>query len=75
MLTFDAKINRFQEKGEKTGWTYIEIRPDQAEILNPGIKKSFRVKGFIDNIANKSLLDLWEMTVLFYPLTAKSERS
>jgi hypothetical protein len=55
MLTFDAKINRFQEKGEKTGWTYIEIRPDQAEILNPGIKKSFRVKGFIDNIAIKQI--------------------
>lgn len=35
--------------GEKTGWTYIEIPQKLAARLKPGMKRSFRVKGFIDD--------------------------
>ena len=49
MVEFSAMILRFGEKGEKTGWSYIEISASQAEKLNPGCKVSFRVKGKIDN--------------------------
>lgn len=37
--------------GEKTGWTYIEVPKKMAEKLKPGMKRSFRVKGFIDDAA------------------------
>ena len=49
MITFSAKILRFSKKGEKTGWSYIEINKRQAEQLNRGSKKSFRIKGLLDN--------------------------
>jgi hypothetical protein len=48
MITFNAKIQRFTKKGEKTGWSYVEISQKQAEKLKPGFKKSFRVKGTLD---------------------------
>ncbi len=34
--------------GEKTGWTYIEVPADVASTLFPGMKKSFRIKGKLD---------------------------
>lgn len=37
--------------GEKTGWTYIEVPQKLAARLKPGMKRSFRVKGFIDDTA------------------------
>ncbi len=49
MHAFTALLQRFDEKGEKTGWTYIEIPIDISEALKPGQKKSFRVKGKLDN--------------------------
>jgi hypothetical protein len=48
MISFSAKIQRFAKKGEKTGWSYIEISEAQASKLNPGCKKSFRIKGQLD---------------------------
>lgn len=48
-IQFTTTINRFESKGEKTGWTYIEIPADLAQELKPGNKKSFRVKGKLDN--------------------------
>jgi hypothetical protein len=48
MIRFTATLLKFKEKGEKTGWTYIEIPSKLAEQLNPGVKKSFRVKGKLD---------------------------
>lgn len=48
MIEFRSTIERFREKGEKTGWSYIEISQDKAEELYPGNKKSFRVKGKLD---------------------------
>lgn len=49
MITFTARIMKFARKGEKTGWSYIEISSKQAEKLNPGCRVSFRIKGRIDD--------------------------
>jgi hypothetical protein len=51
MVTFTATIRQFAEQGEKTGWTYIEIPADIAQELKPGNKRSFRVKGKLDQYA------------------------
>lgn len=48
MIRFTTKILQFGEMGEKTGWSYIRISAAQAEKLMPGNKKSFRVKGKLD---------------------------
>lgn len=42
-------IKQFDEHGEKTGWTHIIIPVEIAQQLMPGNKKSFRVKGFLDD--------------------------
>jgi hypothetical protein len=49
MVTFTTRILRFEQQGEKTGWSYIEIPADIAEQIKPGTKKSYRVKGKLDN--------------------------
>jgi uncharacterized protein YdeI (YjbR/CyaY-like superfamily) len=48
MIKFIAEVERFGEKGEKTRWFYIAISSDNASLLKPGCKKSFRVKGKLD---------------------------
>ena len=48
-VQFDTTILRFDRKGEKTGWTYVEIPADIASQLSSG-KKSFRVKGSLDDV-------------------------
>lgn len=53
MVIFSAAILQFGEKGEKTGWYYIEVPADIAARLNPEDKKSFRVKGKLDNYVLK----------------------
>jgi len=55
MLTFNATIKKFDNQGEKTGWTYIEIPAAIAEQLKPGHKASFRVKGKLDNHSFKTV--------------------
>ena len=47
-VKFTATMHKFGQQGEKTGWTYIEIPAAIAQKLNPGNKKSFRVKGNLD---------------------------
>jgi hypothetical protein len=49
MIRFTTKILQFGEMGEKTGWSYIRIPAALAEKLMPGNKKSFRVKGRLDD--------------------------
>ena len=49
MITFITTIQKFEKQGEKTGWTYIEIPEAIATQLLPDNKKSFRVKGKLDN--------------------------
>jgi len=48
MIKFVTTIQKFDKKGEKTGWTYIEISAAQAKKLKPDNKVSFRVKGSLD---------------------------
>ena len=48
MIRFTTVIERFAKQGEKTGWTYIAVSKEQAGLVNPGIKVSFRVKGKLD---------------------------
>jgi hypothetical protein len=55
MISFHSEIERFDEMGEKTGWSYVFIPAALANQLNPGCKKSYRVKGSLDNIAFEGL--------------------
>ena len=55
MLQFTVNIKQFGQQGEKTGWTYIEIPADLANVLNPGVKKGYRVKGKLDNFKIKGV--------------------
>src|SRR5262249_43922718 len=51
MVKFTTTILKFDKQGEKTGWTYIVIPAATANRLKPGEKKSFRIKGKLDNFA------------------------
>ena len=51
MVLFTAKIQQFASQGEKTGWTYIKIPAEIGQQLKPANKKSFRVKGKLDQYA------------------------
>ena len=55
MVKFKAILQKFGEKGEKTGWTYFSIPVEIAQELNPGIRISYRVKGSIDNFPIKQV--------------------
>jgi hypothetical protein len=55
MVSFSATITRFGQQGEKTGWTYILVPAAVAKKINPGVKKSYRVKGKLDNYAIKQV--------------------
>jgi len=55
MITYDTLILQFDDQGEKTGWTYIQIPADLAQELKPGNKKSFRVKGLLDAFPIKAI--------------------
>ena len=55
MVSFKTSILRFDEMGEKSGWTYILILPEQASQLFPGNRKSFRVKGKLDRLPVKQM--------------------
>lgn len=54
-ISYTIRILKFAKKGEKTGWTYIEVPADLAEKLFPGNKKSFRVKGSLDDYKIQSV--------------------
>lgn len=55
MITFNATIEKFDKKGEKTGWTYVYISARQTEKINPGVKVSYRVRGFLDKVPVKQM--------------------
>ncbi len=54
MIRFKTIIKKFNDRGEKTGWTYIEISADLASQLKKQ-KKSFAVKGFLDHSPFKQI--------------------
>jgi hypothetical protein len=55
MIEFTATILKFGSQGEKTGWSYIEIKAALVQKIKPGNKKSFRVKGMLDDYAFKGV--------------------
>lgn len=59
MVQFTATIQKFEEMGEKSGWSYISIPAKIAQQLSSE-KKSFRVKGKLDkhSIKGVSLLPM-----------------
>lgn len=71
MIQFKTVVKKFGKMGEKTGWTYIEIPFDLAEKIKPNNKKSFRVKGKINNLIIKetALLPMGEGNFIL-PLNA-----
>ena len=71
MIQFKAVAKKFGKQGEKTGWTYIEISFDIAEKIKPNHKKSFRVKGKLNNLIIKetALLPMGEGNFIL-PLNA-----
>ena len=54
-IRYQTSLRKFGEKGEKTGWTYIEIPAEMEQQLKPGHKKSFRVKGKLDELSIQSV--------------------
>jgi len=50
MIHFKAEIERFEQMGEKTGWSYVFIPATTANQIKPECKTSFRVKGKIDDV-------------------------
>ena len=52
-VQFKCIIKKFDQQGEKTGWTYIEIPSHTVQLLKPGNKKTFRVLGKIDQVKFK----------------------
>ena len=48
-VRFSTVIKQFGKQGEKTGWTYIDVPEKIAQQLKPGIKKTFRIKGKLDD--------------------------
>lgn len=62
MIKLTATLKKFEKKGEKSGWTYVEIATATADQLKPCCKKSFRVKGKLDKhpIEQVALLPIGE---------------
>lgn len=54
MIRFSTEILKFDQQGEKTGWTYIKVSAKISQQLKPGNKRSFRVKGKLDDHPIKS---------------------
>lgn len=48
MVQFSAEIERFDQKGEKTGWYYVAIPQEVALRIKPDNRKFFRVRGTIN---------------------------
>ena len=55
MIGFKTTLLKFDKMGEKSGWTYILIPGKIAEKLKPANKKSFRVRGRIDDFKFKAI--------------------
>lgn len=72
MTRFKATIKKFGDHGEKTGWTYVEVPPEVILKIKGPFKKSFRVKGKVDDvlIKNTALIPMGEG---YYILCLKAE--
>ena len=50
MVTIKTIIKRFARHGEKTGWSYVDISAAQANKIKADYKRSYKVKGTIDDM-------------------------
>ncbi len=50
MVTIKTIIKRFTKNGEKTGWSYVDISAAQANKIKADYKRSYKVKGYIDEL-------------------------
>lgn len=50
MTDFTTIIQKFAERGEMTGWTYVDIPAVIADEIKPGTRTTYRVKGWLDNL-------------------------
>jgi hypothetical protein len=50
MFSFTATLLKYSNKGEKTGWTYLDVPADIILKFKRKDKKEFRVKGLIDDL-------------------------
>jgi hypothetical protein len=50
MPTFKAIIRKYGAKGEKTGWTFIDIPLDVVKKLKLTSRREFRIKGVMDDV-------------------------
>jgi hypothetical protein len=73
MIRFTATIQKFDAKG---GWMYIVIPVDLAQQLKPGNKRSFRVKGKLDDhpIEHTALLPIGNGDFML-PINEKMRKS
>jgi hypothetical protein len=55
MISFNSTIQKFDKQGEKTGWTYVVVPESISQKLNPGVKKSYRIKGKLDDFKIEKL--------------------
>jgi hypothetical protein len=76
MVSFSTTILKFDKQGEKTGWTYIVVPEKIAAQLKPGCKKSFRVKGKLDNhtIEQVALIPMGEGDFII-PINARMRKA
>lgn len=75
MVRFTATIDRFDQQGEKTGWTYVTIPEELAQQLKPGHRQFFRVKGRLDDypISRVALMPMGDGSFIL-PLNADMRR-
>jgi hypothetical protein len=50
VFSFTSIIQKFSSRGEKTGWTYVEIPPELVVKLQLPSKRGFRIKGIMDDV-------------------------
>lgn len=50
MFSFKTVLQKFDSKGEKTGWTFVDVPQDILVKIKRKDKKEFRIKGLIDDI-------------------------
>lgn len=55
MEKFQAVILKHGIMGEKSHWTFVEIPASISEKINPGVRRSYRVKGLLDNVEIQGL--------------------
>jgi hypothetical protein len=76
MTHFRAEIKHFDQKGEKSGWRYIEVTNSIIKTLLPNAKKIFQVKGKLDQyvFSGASLLPMGDGTFIL-PINATMRKA